>query len=78
MKKLLLLLCMTQISFAQKEGYWDKERATTKEVVLTAGKRILLKTEALPIGTTEFLLPEFRKSRYGWTYRRLRRHCTGS
>lgn len=55
MKKLLLLLCMTQISFAQKEGYWDKERATTKEVVLTAGKRILLKTEALPIGTTEFL-----------------------
>jgi len=55
MKKLLLLLCITQISFAQKEGYWDKERATTKEIVLTAGKRILIKTEALPIGTTEFL-----------------------
>ena len=45
MKKILLLLFIAQITFAQKEGYWDKERATTKEVVLTAGKRILIKTE---------------------------------
>lgn len=55
MKKILLLLFIAQITFAQKEGYWDKERATTKEVVLTAGKRILIKTEELPLGTTEFL-----------------------
>lgn len=55
MRKILLLLFIGQISFAQKEGYWDKERATTKEVVLTAGKRILIKTEELPKGTTEFL-----------------------
>ncbi len=55
MKKILLLLFIAQITFAQKEGYWDKERSTTKEVVLTAGKRILIKTEELPFGTTEFL-----------------------
>ena len=42
-------------SFSQKEGFWDKERATTKEIKLSAGKRALIKTEDLPIGTTEFV-----------------------
>ena len=41
--------------FAQKDGFWDKERATSKEIVLTAGKRALIKTEELPSGTTEFV-----------------------
>ena len=41
--------------FAQKDGFWDKERATSKEIVLTAGKRALIKTEDLPSGTTEFV-----------------------
>jgi len=41
--------------FAQNDGFWDKERATTKEINLAAGKRILIKTEDLPVGTTEFV-----------------------
>ena len=41
--------------FAQRDGFWDKERATTKEINLSAGKRALIKTEDLPVGTTEFV-----------------------
>lgn len=40
---------------AQKEGYWDKERATTKEIIVSAGDRITVKTEDLPVGTTEIV-----------------------
>ena len=29
--------------FAQRDGFWDKERATTKEINLSAGKRALIK-----------------------------------
>ena len=39
--------------YAQTDGFWDKERATTKEISLSAGKRALIKTEDLPVGTTE-------------------------
>jgi tetratricopeptide (TPR) repeat protein len=39
--------------FSQKDGYWDKERATTKEIVVSARDRILVKTDDLPTGTTE-------------------------
>jgi tetratricopeptide (TPR) repeat protein len=56
MKKIVLvaiLFCFK--TFAQKEGYWDKERATSKEITLSAGKRTVIKTEDLPIGTTEFI-----------------------
>ena len=41
--------------YAQKEGFWDKERATTKEIKLSAGKRTLNKTADLPVRTTEFV-----------------------
>jgi tetratricopeptide (TPR) repeat protein len=41
--------------YSQKDGFWDKERATSKEIVVTAGKRALIKTEELPSGTTEFV-----------------------
>lgn len=41
--------------FAQKSGYWDKERATTKEILVPARERILIKTEDFPIGTTEII-----------------------
>ncbi|ESU28711.1 hypothetical protein FLJC2902T_13020 [Flavobacterium limnosediminis JC2902] len=34
-------------------GYWDKERATTREIVLGAGDRTWVRTDDLPIGTTE-------------------------
>jgi len=41
--------------YAQTDGFWDKERATTKEISLSAGKRALIKAEDLPVGTTEFV-----------------------
>lgn len=39
--------------FSQKDGYWDKERATTKEIIVSARDRIIIKTDELPAGTTE-------------------------
>lgn len=41
--------------YAQKDGYWDKERATKREIVVSAGDRIVIKTEELPSGTTELI-----------------------
>lgn len=58
MNKLLYLVSALLFStsfFAQKDGFWDKERATTKEIKLSAGKRTLIKAEDLPVGTTEFV-----------------------
>lgn len=56
MKKILLLAILFSFkTFAQKDGYWDKDRATSKEITLSAGKRALIKSEDLPIGTTEFI-----------------------
>lgn len=43
------------VLFAQKVGYWDKERSTTKEVVVSARDRILIKIDDLPTGTTEVI-----------------------
>ncbi|KFF04665.1 tetratricopeptide repeat protein [Flavobacterium reichenbachii] len=42
-------------SFAQKDGYWDKERSTTKEIIVSARDRITVYTEDLPVGTTEIV-----------------------
>ena len=50
---IILLLSFTASVFGQLPGYWDKQRATTKEIKVGAGKRIILKSEELPIGTTE-------------------------
>lgn len=50
-----LFIIISQLTFAQKDGYWDNERATNKEIILEAGKRILIKTQDLPVGTTEFV-----------------------
>jgi tetratricopeptide (TPR) repeat protein len=55
-KKIALLLFISIFStsiFAQKDGYWDKERAFNKEIVVSARDRIVIKTEDLPVGTTE-------------------------
>ena len=56
-KKLLLLFVffITKNTFAQQDGYWDKDRATTKEIIVTAGSRVAVKTEELPTGTTEIV-----------------------
>ena len=57
MNKLLFLVTLLSVTnlLAQKDGFWDKERATTKEISLSAGKRALIKAEDLPVGTTEFV-----------------------
>ncbi|SHG84531.1 hypothetical protein SAMN05443549_107108 [Flavobacterium fluvii] len=55
-KKIFLVLFIGISStsiFAQKDGYWDKERAFKKEIVVSARERIVIKTEDLPVGTTE-------------------------
>lgn len=41
--------------FAQQDGYWDSARATKKEIVVSARDRIVVKTDDLPIGTTEIV-----------------------
>lgn len=51
----LFIILSYSNSFSQKDGYWDKERATTKEIVVSARDRIVLKTEDLPVGTTEIV-----------------------
>lgn len=55
MKIIFLFLLITQISFAQKDGFWDKERAFTKEIRLSAGNRTLVKIDDLPEGASEFV-----------------------
>lgn len=52
---MLLISIFYQSVFAQKEGYWDKERATTKEIIVSARDRIVIKTDDFPIGTTELI-----------------------
>lgn len=55
-KKILFVLFIsisTGSVFAQKDGYWDKERAFKKEIVVSARDRIIIKTDDLPVGTTE-------------------------
>lgn len=41
------------ISYAQPDGYWDKDRATSREIIVPAGNRVVIKTEDFPAGTTE-------------------------
>jgi hypothetical protein len=55
MKKIFLFLLITQISFAQKDGFWDKERAFIKEIKLSSGNRTLVKIDDLPEGASEFV-----------------------
>jgi len=51
----LVFIFYTLNSFGQIDGYWDKERATTKQVVISARNRIIIPTEELPAGTTEIV-----------------------
>lgn len=54
-KALSFLLLIPSLNFAQSpNGYWDNQRATTKEVSLSAGEKVVLKSEEFPVGTTEF------------------------
>ena len=58
MKKIIALLFISifyQSAFAQKDGYWDKDRATSKEITVSARDRIIIKTDDFPVGTTELI-----------------------
>lgn len=50
-----MFLVLAQSAFSQQDGYWDKERATIKEIIVSAGEKITVKTEDLPMGTTEIV-----------------------
>lgn len=52
---LLFALGVFTTSLAAQNGYWDKERATTREIIVPAGERVVIKTENFPLGTTEFV-----------------------
>ena len=52
---ILIISVFSNFLFSQKDGFWDKERATTKEVTVSAGEKIILKTDDLPVGTTEVI-----------------------
>ncbi|NMH28948.1 tetratricopeptide repeat protein [Flavobacterium silvaticum] len=41
------------LSAIAQSGYWDRERATTKEFIVPAGDRVIVKTQNFPVGTTE-------------------------
>jgi hypothetical protein len=49
----VLFLLSIQTIFAQQDGYWDKTRATTEEITVSARDRIIIKTQDFPEGTTE-------------------------
>lgn len=57
LKKIVLFFLVIPFysTYAQKDGFWDKERATTKEIIVSARDRIVLKTEDFPVGTTEIV-----------------------
>ena len=50
---LFLLLITANTVFSQKDGYWDKTRATTEEITVSARDRSIIKTQDFPEGTTE-------------------------
>jgi tetratricopeptide (TPR) repeat protein len=50
---LFFTLLFTTLAFSQQDGYWDKDRSTTKEINVSARDRIIIKAEDLPLGTTE-------------------------
>ena len=56
--KLFSTFILFSISAAQSQdvnGYWDNQRITNKEIKLSAGDKIVIKSEDFPVGTTEFV-----------------------
>jgi len=51
----VLFLVSINTVFSQKDGYWDKTRATTEEITVSARDRIIMKTQDFPEGTTEVI-----------------------
>ncbi len=40
---------------AQQDGYWDKERSTSKQIIVPAKDRLVIKSDDFPVGTTEIV-----------------------
>jgi hypothetical protein len=57
MQKIILFTAFlfSLVTFGQTDGYWDKERTTNKQIVVSARDRIVIKSENFPIGTTEVI-----------------------
>lgn len=51
----LWLLIFPFSVFSQADGYWDKARATTRQITVSARDRIIVPIEELPTGTTEIV-----------------------
>ena len=52
----ILSVCILSPSiYGQQDGYWDKVRITKKEISVSAKDRITIKSEDLPVGTTEIV-----------------------
>ena len=55
LNSLLILIFFQNLSAQNADGYWDRDRITTKEVKVAAGEKITIKSEDLPTGTTELV-----------------------
>lgn len=51
----LFFLSVLFSSIAQQDGYWDKERITNKQIELSAYKKLIVKSEDFPVGTTQIV-----------------------
>ena len=56
MQKITTLFFFITISvIAQQDGYWDKDRTTNRQILVSARQKIAIKSEDFPTGTTEIL-----------------------
>ncbi len=53
--KINILFLLSMSLQAQQDGYWDKERTTNKQIVVSAREKIIIKSEDFPVGTTEIV-----------------------
>lgn len=55
LKFTILLIFCCFFNMNAQDGYWDKERATNKEIKAPAGEKIIVSSEEFPSGTTEVI-----------------------
>lgn len=59
MAKKILFIILSFLSLVTKaqnqDGYWDKDRATSREIILSASSKTWIRTDEFPIGTTEIV-----------------------
>ncbi len=49
------MLLFQNLKAQEADGYWDRDRITTKEIKVAAGEKITIKSEDFPTGTTELV-----------------------